>query len=231
MSPAKPCCNCGLDISHRAPQAEHCDGNERTPPVHARSIGRTRRGPERSSTVVSRKLDTDLLPKDCDAGGLYLSAETDRERAQTVEVAERTAKLARAFPNENLVAVLMWPRMRAYLRDAEHRQPSCRRRRLVAVPPSQPIVRARPPAGELGASRMMPSDREAVRAGAARGLAEVLRARRPDLSWHVVDPLDTDRRRGLALNAEAANGAGGENPDAIIEPAAPANPDDRQRAA
>ena len=122
-----PVSNCGLDISHRAPQAEHCDGNERTPPVHARSMGRTRRGPERSRTVVSRKLDTDLLPKDCDAGGLYLSAETDRERAQTVEVAERTAKLARAFPNENLVAVLMWPRMRAYLRDAEHRQPSCRR--------------------------------------------------------------------------------------------------------
>ena len=74
---------------------------------------------------------------------------------------------------------------------------------------------------------------EAVRQGAAQSLAEILRARRPDLAVEVTfGEVEGDRRAGgHSANAEARRlEAGSDDSDAPETPAA-ANPDDADRAA
>lgn len=71
-----------------------------------------------------------------------------------------------------------------------------------------------------------------LRAGAARALADVLRARRPDLAWQIGGPVKRPRREDLSLNGEVGWAVPvGDHPHAVIGTATPANPDDIERAA
>jgi hypothetical protein len=74
------------------------------------------------------------------------------------------------------------------------------------------------------------SPEEAAKAGALRGVLEVLRARRPDLSWQVGIPVKGADREPLSLDGEPGGVAVGDEPHTVGTPA-PLDPDDIERAA
>lgn len=73
----------------------------------------------------------------------------------------------------------------------------------------------------------------AVRVGAARALAEILRARRPDLAMEVTfEEINRDRRSGGdATDAEVRRLEPRGDDSHPVEPSALAHPDDAERAA
>ena len=80
------------------------------------------------------------------------------------------------------------------------------------------------------------NDRDAVaamRAGAARALEQVLRARRPDLAWEVWDPVERHDVPGAPAGVdEVGLEPGRDHADALLKRTAPLpHPDDAKRAA